>query len=117
MLIWLSFPRNKLPEDSFQVVSTLSQELNDGEVSPLDANTINEYLCWQVMKPNVFYETIFFSMFIFKVYFRAKDSFSEWFEHYHREKPKAPQEPVNPSFTDQVAHEQRMKHYHNERNR
>jgi len=43
--------------------------------------------------------------------YRAKDSFGDWFDHYHREKPKPVQLPENPSFTEKVAYEQRTKQY------
>jgi hypothetical protein len=45
------------------------------------------------------------------IVFRAKDSFADWFDHYHREKPKPPTLAANPSFTEKVAYEQRTKQY------
>lgn len=83
---------SSLPDDASQLVTALSLEMNAGDMDRKDVNTINEYLCWQI-------------------YFRAKDSFSDWFDHFHREKPIAPQLVANPSFTEKVAFEQRTKQY------
>jgi nuclear pore complex protein Nup107 len=45
------------------------------------------------------------------MFFRAKESFSDWFDHFHREKPKPPTLPPNPTFTEKVAFEQKTKQY------
>ncbi len=47
IVILIFFQRSKLPDDSVQIVSVLSSEMNDGVLGAKDANTINEYLCWK----------------------------------------------------------------------
>ena len=56
------------------------------------ANAIAEHLCWQN-------------------YFKSKEAFGDWFEHFHRGKPVQPQLPDNPSFTDRAAHGEKSKQY------
>ena len=58
----------------------------------LQANAIAEHLCWQN-------------------YFKAKEAFSDWFEHFHRGKPIQPVLPDNPSFTHRAAHGEKTKQY------
>jgi len=41
-------------------------------------------------------------------YLAALESFNDWFHHFHSAKPQTPQQPEGASFTEKVAHEQRM---------
>ena len=80
----------KIPEDLMNVISTHCSA--DGELTPRQSNTVAEYWCWQT-------------------YFRAKEAFSDWFEHYYRAKPAQPQLPESATFTEKVAYEQKLKQY------
>jgi len=81
----------KLPDDSIPTVTTHCT--NDSrELDAKQANSIAENLCWQH-------------------YFKAKEAFSDWFEHFHRGKPVQPELPDNPSFTDRAAHGEKSKQY------
>jgi len=80
----------KIPEDLMSIISTHSSL--DGELSSRQSNTVAEYWCWQT-------------------YFRAKEAFNDWFEHYHKAKPIQPRLSENANFTEKVAYEQKFKQY------
>jgi len=80
----------KIPEDLMNVISTHC--CMDGDLSSKQSNTVAEYWCWQT-------------------YFRAKEAFNEWFEHYHQAKPIEPQLSQSANFTEKVAYEQKLKQY------
>lgn len=61
-------------------------------MSSSQSNTLAEYWCWQT-------------------YFRAKEAFNDWFEHFHKAKPKLPILLENSNFTEKVAYEQKLKQY------
>jgi len=64
----------------------------------LDDNLVREYLA-------------------LKVYLEAQETFSDWFDHFHRGQPIRPIMPQNATFTEKVAHEQKEKQYLVELNR
>ena len=80
----------KIPEDLGNVISTYCTI--DGELTNKQSNTVAEYWCWQT-------------------YFRAKEAFNDWFEHYHKAKPIMPMLSENANFTEKVAYEQKLKQY------
>lgn len=81
----------KIPEDLTSIISTYCSI--DGELSSRQSNTVAEYWCWQT-------------------YFRAKEAFNDWFEHYHKAKPIEPKLSENANFTEKVVYEQKLKQYH-----
>ena len=81
----------KVPDDSIPTVTTHCTN-DSSELDAKQANSIAENLCWQH-------------------YFKAKEAFSDWFEHFHRGKPVQPELPDNPSFTDRAAHGEKSKQY------
>ena len=81
---------SKIPEDITNVISSYCSI--DGELSNSQSNTVAEYWCWQT-------------------YFRAKEAFNDWFEHYHKAKPIMPTLSENSNFTEKVAYEQKLKQY------
>jgi len=91
---------DKMPEDSIPTINAHCRsagegeegEGEEGELNATQSNAVAEYLCWQL-------------------YFRAKEAFSDWFEHFHKGKPVQPQLPDNPSFTERAAHGERTKQY------
>ena len=65
---------------------------------PEEENAVREYFC-------------------IKAYLEAVGSFDDWFQLFHRGKPETPTVAANATFTEKVAHEQRMKTFDLERNR
>ena len=55
--------------------------------------------------------------FCVKAYLEAVASFDEWFPLFHRGKPEAPGDVAGATFTEKIAHEQRVKAYEAERGR
>jgi len=80
----------KIPADLSNIISTYCTM--DGEMTNKQSNTVAEYWCWQT-------------------YFRAKEAFNDWFEHYHKAKPVMPSLSENSNFTEKVAFEQKLKQY------
>ena len=81
-----------VPEDSIPVITTRCTGGESEELTADQSNTIAEFLCWQH-------------------YFKAKESFEDWFDHFHKGKPVQPKLAPNPSFTEKVAHEEKSKQY------
>ena len=82
---------SKVPEDSIAIIASECKN-EDQELDTKQSNTISEFLCWQL-------------------YFKAKEAFSDWFDHFHKAKPQEPMLPDNPNFKERVSYEQKEKQY------
>ena len=80
----------KIPKDLMDVIS--AHCTFEGELSARQSNSVAEYRCWEI-------------------YFRGKEAFNDWFDHYHKSKPVQPRLPENANFTEKVAYEQKLKQY------
>uniref|UniRef100_A0A2P2HXF4 Nuclear pore complex protein n=1 Tax=Hirondellea gigas TaxID=1518452 RepID=A0A2P2HXF4_9CRUS len=73
---------DKLPSDTLSMVGG-----DDKDPSVEVEAAVREYLC-------------------IKTFLSAQESFSDWFDHYHQQKPTVPPVlPVTSTFTDQIAHD------------
>ena len=80
----------KIPQDLMDIIS--AHCTFEGELSARQSNSVAEYRCWEI-------------------YFRGKEAFNDWFDHYHKSKPVQPRLPENANFTEKVAYEQKLKQY------
>jgi len=80
----------KVPRDTQNLVLAAWRQEGGGQT--VEAGLVREYLA-------------------LKVYLEAQETFSDWFDHFHRGQPRRPVMPENPTFTEKVAHEQKEKQY------
>jgi len=80
----------KVPRDTQNLI--LEAWRSEGGGQTMEAALVREYLA-------------------LKVYLEAQDTFSDWFDHFHRGQPRRPVITDNPTFTEKVAHEQKEKQY------
>ncbi|KAF2364619.1 Nuclear pore protein 84/107 [Trinorchestia longiramus] len=78
---------DKLPSDTLALVGSGGDEEEQNHQPPEVEAAVREYLC-------------------IKTFLSAQECFSDWFDHFHQQKPSPPASlPPSPTFQEQIAHD------------